>query len=82
MVDGLVTALVMLKVTLLVDFTRNALLVFKMELGVLVDMLDTDEVDEFMVAMVSNGARLWESRNERFRSVGSPKTGSWKRAPT
>ena len=33
-------------------------MVFNIDLGDLVDMLDTDEVDGFVVAIVSNGARF------------------------
>ena len=47
-----------LKVTLLADLTWRTLLVFNVDLGDLVDMLDTDECDEFVVAIVSNDARF------------------------
>ena len=59
MVHGLVIALVgpiRLNATRLVDFTWKALLVFKMDVGVLVDMLaDSDESDDPAVAMVCGG---------------------------
>ena len=44
--------------TLLADLTCNTLLVFNIDLGDLVDMLDTDECDWSVVAIVSNGARF------------------------
>ena len=50
--------LVGLNVTLLIDVTRSALLVFNIDLGDLVDMLDTEECDGFVVAIVCNDARF------------------------
>ena len=41
------------KVTLLVDFTRKASPVFKMDIGDFVDVLDTDEPDEDEAAVLS-----------------------------
>ena len=46
--------LLILKVTFLVDFTRIALLVFKMDVGVLVVMDDTDETDDPAVVIVGD----------------------------
>ena len=42
------------KVTFLVDFTHIALLVFKMDVGVLVAMDDRDETDDPAVAIVGD----------------------------
>ena len=47
-----------LKVTRLADLTCKTLLVFNIDLGDLVDMLDTDECDVFVVATASNDARF------------------------
>ena len=46
--------LLVLKVTFLVDFTRIALLVFKIDGGVLVAMDDMDETDDPAVVMVGD----------------------------
>ena len=82
-----VVVLTGLKVTLLADLTWKTLPVFNIDLGDLVDMLDTDECDEFVVAIVSNDVLV--SNDARFQlcifgllsGLKRPFLMSWKRAP-
>ena len=58
MKGGLVSvALVVPKVTLLVDFTRMAFPVFGTEVGVLVVVVDMDETDDPTVVAVCGGCK-------------------------
>ena len=68
--------------TLLADLTCKTLLVFNIDLGDLVDMLDTDECDEFVVAIVSNDARFQLCIFGLPSGLKRPFLMSWRRAPT
>ena len=85
--DDLVVASSILNVTLFVNFTCNALPVFRMDVGDLVDMIDTNESDEFAaVTACGGGSSLHPCTCLQLSIYGLPTAlkrsflGSWKRA--